>query len=518
MIAWASDFAAGYDSPWSLIQKLSWLNCTPAADILKAAGIVIAPSSRSALVKRRCDEVDWLGPRSASTESGLTTQAHRFVLDVKANFARSEFSRPLPIPLHAGLRLCPICIRAGYHSVAHQLVGLARCPFHGAQLTSVCPKCSRWLPEYAVGDIWPAYSCPGCHGSWLANADRLPRVPPEWKVHEAKTIGTVVKWARELSQVTIQGLDALREGWWFRTSTTDDTAKVAYPEARIWVFHDLCPFPLGAAYLGQRPLGLVLRPSRGCRRMQRWNHASPATPHRDSPERAFAVVRHYLAQRRLVAHQQCIADAQKALVRTRMQGEDVFEFNRDICPVGYAYVLWCARLDNYVRWFRKVPIWEWGRISLRPAQQLSLELPLLNSFVGSLHQTVLLQALVKNHDSFSRGVASGVLYSDYDSWLPDPLLAGRNNIPAVNAAQVAIALEPADGLSELRCDHGRAMAAWERKQDELAEILERCDSGASVFDSKIFAQMRGGAPFPSVMAPRDGSGSIHRRVHGRGEQ
>lgn len=497
VIAWASDFAANYDSPWSLIQKLCWLNGAPAPDVLHAARIVTAPCSRAALVKLRCDRVDWLSPRSASTESGLTAQAHRFVLDVKANFARSEIRRPLAIPLHACLRLCPLCIRTGGHSVVHQLVGLVRCPFHGVQLTSVCPACSRWLPEYAVGDIWPAYSCPGCHATWLANAERLPRVPPGWKVHEEKTIGAVARWMREVSHAasSIQGLDALREGWWFRASTSDDTASIAYPEARIWAFHALCPFPMSAAYLGQKPLGMELRPIRVSSKAQR--RAPSAAPRWHSSAHAFAAIRSYVSQRRLVAHRQCIADAQEVLVRSRMHGQDVFEFNRDICPVGYAYVLWCARLDNYTRWLRKGPTWEWEQMDRRPTRKL--QQALLNSFVGSLHQTILLQALVKHHARYSREVAWPVLYSDYDSWLSDPLFAGHKEALPMSRAQVALVLEPADGLSEIRCDHGRAVAEWARRLDKLAEVLEKCDSLQRVIDSKDCGQDHRSTSVPAAL-------------------
>lgn len=474
MIAWASVFVAEYDSPWSLIQKLSWLNCTPAVDILKTAGIVTAPSSRPALVRLPCNKLDWLGPRSRGAGNSLGTRANRFMQDVKINFARCGFSRPLPIPLHTELRLCPQCIRVGYHSVVHQLRGLARCPFHGEPLTSVCPMCSCRLPEYTVGDLYPAFSCPRCHATWLADAEKLPRVPQGWKVHEAKTIGTVAGWVRKASHDAsgIQGLNALREGWWLRTSTLDDTASVAYPEARIWAFHARCPFPMGAAYLGQKPLGMELRPIRVPSKTQ--SHVQPAVPRWHSSVHAFAAIRRYLSQRYLVVHRQCVADAQKVLVHSRMQGQDVFEFNRNICPVGYAYALWCARLNNYMRWLRKGPTQEWEKMSRRPAQQL--QQALLNSFVGSLHQTILLQALVKHHALYSREVASPVLYSDCDPWLSDPLLADHQEIPPPSPPQVAIALEPVDGLSEVRCDHGYAVAEWERRLDELAEVLERCDS------------------------------------------
>lgn len=484
MIAWAPDFVASYDSPWSLIQKLSWLNCTPAADVLKASGIITFPSSRLALLKRRCDTVEWLCPYSAGTEEGLTTQARRFVLDVKTNFVRSGIDRSRSIPLHARLRLCPVCIRIGYHSVAHQLMGLARCPLDGQPITNVCPECSCLLPEYEIGDIWPSFSCSRCHASWLANADRLPRVSSMWKMQEAGTIGMVLKWASKLSHATIEGLDALRKGWWLRASAVDDTAKISYSEARIWALHDFCSFPLGASYLGQRPLGLVLKRICTSRRAQRRSRGLLDAPCPQSPMYVFALVRRYLSQHGLVAHRRCIADAQLVLRHSRVLGQDIFEFNRDICPVGYAFILWCARLDNYMRWLRKVPVREWGKVSLLPTQQLLLQRILLNSYVGTLHQTILLQALVKNHDPNWREVASPVLYSDLDPWLPDLLLASHKEGPMEIFPKIAIALEPADGLSELRCDHGRAMAKWEIKLNDFAKILERCDSRLLGFDSK----------------------------------
>jgi len=137
-----------------------------------------------------------------------------------------------------------------------------------------------------------------------------------------------------------------------------------------------------------------------------------------------------------------------------------------------------------MRWLRKGSVVGFGRMSLSPAQQRSLPQAALNSFVGSLHQIILLQALVKNHDSHSREVANPVLCSDYDSWLPAPLLVGADDILPSALPQFTIALELSDGLSQLRCDHGRAMAEWVEKLDEVIKVLESVGSGQRGVDSK----------------------------------
>lgn len=46
------------------------------------------------------------------------------------------------------LRICPLCLEQGYHSVWHQLSSLPACPLDGCQLTEQCQSCGAPLPDY----------------------------------------------------------------------------------------------------------------------------------------------------------------------------------------------------------------------------------------------------------------------------------------------------------------------------------------------------------------------------------
>ena len=52
---------------------------------------------------------------------------------------------------HNILRICPECIKIGYHSIFHQFSLVHRCPFHNVSLVEGCPKCSKVM-YYTLSD------------------------------------------------------------------------------------------------------------------------------------------------------------------------------------------------------------------------------------------------------------------------------------------------------------------------------------------------------------------------------
>lgn len=66
------------------------------------------------------------------------------------------------------LRLCPACVRLGYHFVLHQLQIFTRCPLHDLPLREHCPRCGELL-MYNLGcsTVHGAMNCAVCHAPQL---------------------------------------------------------------------------------------------------------------------------------------------------------------------------------------------------------------------------------------------------------------------------------------------------------------------------------------------------------------
>lgn len=73
------------------------------------------------------------------------------------------------------LRICPVCMEAGYHSVWHQFLPLSQCPVHACPLTSTCQSCGAALPPYALPAAFGhrAYMCRHCREPMAGGAPML---------------------------------------------------------------------------------------------------------------------------------------------------------------------------------------------------------------------------------------------------------------------------------------------------------------------------------------------------------
>ena len=66
------------------------------------------------------------------------------------------------------LRLCPACVRLGYHFVLHQLQLFTRCPLHDLPLREHCLRCGeRLMYNLGCSTVHGAMNCAACHAPQL---------------------------------------------------------------------------------------------------------------------------------------------------------------------------------------------------------------------------------------------------------------------------------------------------------------------------------------------------------------
>lgn len=66
------------------------------------------------------------------------------------------------------LRICPLCLAAGYHCVLYQIQPLPLCPIHQCDLVSTCQSCGEPLPLQPASwrHFRAAYECKACGCPW----------------------------------------------------------------------------------------------------------------------------------------------------------------------------------------------------------------------------------------------------------------------------------------------------------------------------------------------------------------
>lgn len=75
-----------------------------------------------------------------STGWDLPTPEEKIVISIIVEYADIWFSKRL--------RICPVCLECGYHSIWFQLTSLSHCPIHACMLQITCQSCGFQLPVY----------------------------------------------------------------------------------------------------------------------------------------------------------------------------------------------------------------------------------------------------------------------------------------------------------------------------------------------------------------------------------
>lgn len=189
-LVWRPEWHRPGESFWSVLNKLAFANDTPVREVLAhLAGSVRALRGMTLTVE----------PRVAT----LICQA----LGLAFSRAAQLFAGVRPVPLEhrqwlqIGLRWCPKCLEAGFHSVVFQDWRVLKCPWHGCQVVDYCPRC-RCAVDPLSAAPWSCNVCqcalyrPPC--DWLSAF----RAGPPWLEQRAPILGQGI-------QVTASG-DALQ--------------------------------------------------------------------------------------------------------------------------------------------------------------------------------------------------------------------------------------------------------------------------------------------------------------------
>lgn len=127
-------------SALSVLIRLARLNYLESSDIRESLGIPI----------RRRSDVFGLLSRDHSRLDTLATAQHFDTEFTSAwhHDAWWPYANPMPLDiLDWKLRICPECMRFGYHSLLFQMPGISRCPWHRTRLVDGCVRCGKPLFE-----------------------------------------------------------------------------------------------------------------------------------------------------------------------------------------------------------------------------------------------------------------------------------------------------------------------------------------------------------------------------------
>jgi len=464
MIAWHPLFASPYESPWCVAQKLAWLNvCNAPAALSSIARRKVSPSPFSSTGIRNFNDMSWWGAllgAAAPTEAGSNLFAAGSAL--LGNEAEQQFLSIAGLLLNDQLSLCIPCIRSGYHSVVHQLAGLARCPIHDTPLHDHCLQCHRPLGPYVLGSH-NGFRCVNCDAPFLRNDD-LPLPTARGAAIKRNAIGPLVAWIeRTLPQVQHPlGKGVVLGRWSDGTMEAVDLSAALLP---LLTQIERCP--LEDRYLVDAVPQLAIR-------------AAPSQPMqmiRDAwsvygqVALTVSAADKWLRANVLRNHVDCFTRGARFLWGDR----EYLGFHPEFCRYGYAFALWGARVYE---WLKGVKAIAEVRSTKLIIDTRLLRRQLLSSYRFALNGVELLCEMhaQDNKPAYDVAWSSGCLERLFDFWIS--LGGSQSDSSLLEPCNVVFLARPP--RPEPFCDHGEMLdAIWEsrRLMHERAERRRAASHG-----------------------------------------
>jgi len=143
-----------YESPWGITNKIGYWNACTITDMINHFG---NKSSRQCYTN---NTILYKNPFAIQKlADALNVEAS---LIGSGNLGTYLDDDEILLFTETILRICPVCIKSGYHSCFHQLLPMKYCPAHKIELTVVCPCCKTKFIECYNRDIHNYFSCCNC--------------------------------------------------------------------------------------------------------------------------------------------------------------------------------------------------------------------------------------------------------------------------------------------------------------------------------------------------------------------
>ncbi|MBX3234697.1 MAG: hypothetical protein KF814_00975 [Nitrospiraceae bacterium] len=148
-----------------MIQKFIGLNACGARDIQREFGLPAKNQHPQNWSDRDRNLHHWgaLNPELIQRALNLTDLHIRTACTV-------DYIRPDEVKVLASrfLRICPKCVKNGFHTPFHQLIFIPDCPLHQIPLLEVCGDCGKPTPQYSLSKqaCSTPYGCAECGAVW----------------------------------------------------------------------------------------------------------------------------------------------------------------------------------------------------------------------------------------------------------------------------------------------------------------------------------------------------------------
>ncbi|MGC4379222.1 hypothetical protein WD019_20245 [Fictibacillus sp. Mic-4] len=178
---WRKEWISPYESPWSIFEKFKYANRATVKDLFDLFGTTYSKSLKASnLSQKACNLITLEGLDESLLKKafGLSIkEVNRRTINMLTNIFQKDDQQ---LYFHTILKLCPKCIKIGYHSIFHQFSLVHRCPFHNVSFVEGCPKCKRTM-FYQLTDRYTKEPFQCKCGHLLFSLKNGQRYPVAWK-------------------------------------------------------------------------------------------------------------------------------------------------------------------------------------------------------------------------------------------------------------------------------------------------------------------------------------------------
>lgn len=134
------------------------------------------------------------------------------------------------------LRLCHGCCTEGYHSIFHQIVGVARCPIHDQAIVTTCCRCGYGTPEFSVASAVNPFRCSNCRAPLLLMPSSVLCRSEDFKRTEASAWNRFAGW---LERIVATVTPEVRGAPFVLDSSGEPVREAQF----LWILNEVIPLP-----------------------------------------------------------------------------------------------------------------------------------------------------------------------------------------------------------------------------------------------------------------------------------
>ena len=464
MIAWNDAFLAEYDSAWGLAQKLSWFNVTsPNVLLQETLGFRQRPIDPGDETIRDFISGDWLPPRDESLGPLRLRGSADVPAALSARCGVATLGARAVDLLSSKVRICPVCIRSGYHSIVHQLEGLLRCPIHAIKLTAQCPHCRHSLGVFGLRSTPDGFLCSACKHSLLDEAV-LRASGERMRQQQRGAIAPIVQWLEDLDDMIVawpRGISLVRAAQHPNEALTN-------AQAHLWCLTRVRPCPGSESNIAGPLAGICVK------------HVSPAEdavgsldPDALQAKRhaVYAMIESEISEmrRQCAAHRQCLTDANSLLSTYSDYGGSSVRMHPTLCPVGQGFYIWRRRLTAYRKVLESSSNLGWTGDFFESIRFLKEDIR--SAFYSCVQSSAFFKIWMRSDVELNRHYLHQWCDADRDPWVCALPMSDvfREEVDLAGSDYYAVSLNDPDLLTDIDCDRGAAMQEHMARMRELSE-------------------------------------------------